>query len=176
MTLRFDVTEVDRVIDLSTIGNDSSEEFTLLLEAGSKKSGWILLFDRTEPDSKGRWNVNSQTKDSINLNKDSEMDIEFLTQDNLRGSGLKSGKIWWSGQKDGPFDAKHELNWKSSAFQGEGKTGIRFSVDTKSLENFLSEFWIHIATTDRAGNQQLNHPPLRINWSKTSAPTPSKTP
>ncbi|MEQ1829160.1 MAG: hypothetical protein ABL921_24570 [Pirellula sp.] len=179
MKLHFEVGEVDRIIDLTNIASDTSELLELAFKAGNKESRWELLFDRQDPNPKGKWQHldAGRVRDVVNLYEDSNIDVEFLTQDDPNGSGLRSGKVSRSGQSSGRYNENDPLDWKCSHFDEGNRIGSRFAVNLKSFVDLpKGDYWIHVATIDGAGNQQVDHPPLKVIWNRSPSPKPAKTP
>jgi hypothetical protein len=179
LSLRFDVGELSRVIDMSSLSSETSEQFELNVRAGNKAASWQLMFDRRPPNPKGRliYNDGNRFRNTLVLFSDSKIEIEIETQDDTYGSGIKLGKISLSNEEDGKFNEKSPLSWLSNVFDEDGRRGLRFSVSPKAFESMPSgDYWLHLATFDRAGNQQSDHVPMKVSWKDAPQPKPTQNP
>ncbi len=189
LSLSFSVSDLKVEIPLAELlsgpekDKTTSLELRLSLRSELKDGGLLwnntLLFDREPPNANAKFYKNQKSSSElseIELSEGAEAKFFINTQDEENGSGLNEARFSFGRDRK----TAKELPAKLCAME-TSKNGFQCSITVDLKDASWSdhrqgiEEFLYLVTTDKAGNEQHDHPPLTIVWKKPKS-TPAAKP
>jgi hypothetical protein len=174
LSVRFDVSELNEEIQLESLmpAENETRRLILNLQAGSASWERVLIMDRKPPSADAKFRkstIRSNEIQEILLSEGATFSFFIETQDEEenKGSGLREAYFEFvKSDQDRKSAVRIPQEFCSTTPTKDG-FNCNVTVDMKNkfwLDHKRSDLAAYLVTIDKAGNEQLDHTPLKIRW------------